>query len=136
MERKIGRVFQLEFAEDDDFFKELNRFVVEKKIRSGSVFVFGAMSQADVAPGFRSTDRLDTDRRHLEGRREFLGVGNITMRDKPPPAMGDVTWTGPQPYVHVHVTVSGAPGKSEEVLIGHLSGGGLAQCFAEIYEFV
>ena len=137
-EKKIGRVFKLEFAEDDDFFGELNRFIREKSIRSGSVMVFGAMSTVDMAPGFRSADRhhYDVDRRHLEGRREFSGVGNISMLDQPPPSLGDVKWTEPQPYVHIHITVSGEPGKCEEVLIGHLSGGGMAQAFAEIYESI
>jgi len=136
-ERKLGRIFQLEFGEDEDFFGELNNFVKEKNIRSGSVFVLGAMSTVDIVAGFRSADRHDSDRRHfVDDRREFSGVGNITWLEKPPATLGNVTWSEPQPYVHIHITLSGGVGKTEEVLIGHLKGGGLAQAFAEIYEFV
>jgi predicted DNA-binding protein with PD1-like motif len=135
-ERKIGRIFQLSFGEDDDFLGELNRFVKEKNIRAGSVFIFGAMSTTDMVAGWRSTDRSDSDRRHFDDRREFLGVGDITFLEKPPPALGDVTWSEPQPYIHIHIALSGGVGKTEEVLVGHLSGGGLAGAFAEIYEFV
>jgi predicted DNA-binding protein with PD1-like motif len=114
----------------------LNRFVKEKNIRAGSVFVFGAMSTGDITAGWRSADRSDSDRRHFDDRREFSGVGNITLLEKPPPALGNVTWSEPQPYVHIHITLSGGVGRTGEVLIGHLRGGGLAQAFAEIYEFV
>ena len=135
-ERNVGRIFQIEFAEDDDFFTELNTFVKEKNIRAGSVFVLGAMSTTDITAGFLSEDRHDTDRRHFDDRREFLGLGNISMLEKPPPSLGNVTWNEPQPYVHIHIVLSGGLGKTEEVLIGHLRGGGLAQAFAEIYELV
>ena len=35
-EKRLGRVFHLEFDEDDDFFEEFNRFVKEKNIWSAS----------------------------------------------------------------------------------------------------
>jgi predicted DNA-binding protein with PD1-like motif len=34
-----------------------------------------------------------------------------------------VVWAEPQPYVHIHMVVSGGPGRTEEVLTGHLSDG-------------
>jgi len=45
-------------------------------------------------------------------------------------------WSEPQPYIHIHIALSGGPGKTEEVLVGHLSGGQVQRSFAEIYEFV
>lgn len=135
-ERKLGRIFQLVFDEGDDFFGELNRFVKDKNIRSGSVFVFGAMLTTDMITGFRSMKGYDVDRRHFNDRRELLGLGNISWPEKPPAAMGEVTWSEPQPYVHIHIALSGGPGKTEEVLVGHLSGGQVQRPFAEIYEFV
>ena len=51
-------------------------------------------------------------------------------------ALGDVTWSEPQPYVHIHMALSGGPGKTEEILVGHLSAGQVQGMFADIYEFV
>ncbi len=135
-ERKLGRIFQLVFDEGDDFFGELNRFVKEKNIRAGSVFVFGALNKTDMIAGFRSMECYDIDRRHLGDRRELLGLGNITWPEKPPTALGDVTWSEPQPYIHIHMALSGGPGKTEEVLVGHLSGGQVQGILTDIYEFV
>lgn len=135
-ERKIGRIFHLEFGEDEDFFGELNRFVREKDIRAGSVLVFGAMSTGIITAGWRGADRSDPDRRQFDDRREFSGVGNITLRNKPPSELSNVTWNEPQPYVHIHITLSGGVGRTGEVLLGHLRGGGRAQAFADIYEIV
>jgi predicted DNA-binding protein with PD1-like motif len=63
-------------------------------------------------------------------------LGNITWPETPPAALGDVTWSKPQPYVHIHIALSGGPGKSEEVLVGHLSGGQVQGISTDIYEFV
>jgi len=86
--------------------------------------------------GFRSMEGYDVDRRHFEDRRELLALGNITWPEKRPAALGDVTWSEPQPYVHIHMALSGGPGKTEEVLVGHLSTGQVQGMFADIYEFV
>ena len=135
-ERKLGRIFQLVFDEGDDFFGELNRFVKEKNIRVGSVFVFGALNTTDMITGFRSMEGYDVDRRHFDDRHELLGIGNITWPEKPPAALGNATWSEPQPYVHIHMALSGGPGKTEEVLVGHLSGGQVQGILADVYEFV
>ena len=135
-ERKLGRIFQLVFDEGDDFFGELNRFVKKKNIRVGSVFVFGALNTTDMITGFRSMEGYDVDRRHFDDRRELLGIGNITWPEKAPAALGDVTWSEPQPYVHIHVALSGGPGKTDKVLVGHLSAGQVQGMFADVYEFV
>ena len=134
--RKLDRIFQLVFDEGDDFFGELNRLVKEKNIRAGSVFVFGALNKTDMIAGFRSLKGYDIDRRHLGDRRELLGLGNITWPEKPPASMGDVTWSEPQPYVHIHMALSGGPGKTDKVLVGHLSGGQVQGILTDIYEFV
>ena len=135
-ELKLGRIFQLTFDEGDDFFGELNSFVKEKNIRVGSIFVFGAMIGTDMIAGFRSKEGYNVDRRHLVDRRELLGVGNISWPEKPPAALGNVTWNEPQPYVHIHIALSGGPRKTEEVLVGHLSGAQAQRSFVDIYEFI
>ena len=137
IERKIGRVFQIQMEKGDDFYGELNRFVKEKDIRAGSVFLLGALDKTDMITGFRSMGGYDVDRRHFDEWRELVALGNISWPDTPPAALGDVKWTEPQPYVHIHMAISGSPGKTEDVLVGHLSGGvvkgGLA---VHLYEFV
>lgn len=135
-ERKLGRIFQLVFDEGDDFFEELNRFVKEKNIRVGSVFIFGALNTTDMITGFRSMEGYDVDRRHFHDRRELLGIGSITWPEKAPAALQNAPWSEPQPYVHIHMALSGGPGKTEEVLVGHLSGGQVQGILADVYEFV
>ena len=135
-ERKLGRIFQLVFDEGEDFFGELDRFVKEKNIRAGTVFVFGAMHTVDMISGFRSLAGYDVDRRHFEDKRELLGLGSISWPETPPPALGDVSWDEPQPFVHIHMALSGGAGKNEEVLVGHLSGGKVQKPFVEIYELL
>ncbi|MEW6671792.1 MAG: PPC domain-containing DNA-binding protein [Thermodesulfobacteriota bacterium] len=136
IERKLGRIFQITIEEGEDLFEELNRFVEAKNIRAGSVFVFGAMHTVDMISGFRSLKGFDVDRRRFEDRRELVGVGNISWPDSPPAALGDVSWDGPRPFVHIHMALSGGAGKNEEVLVGHLSGAGVQKAFVEIYEYV
>ncbi len=123
-ERKLGRVFHLQLEAGDDFYNECNRVVKEKNIRSGSVFIFGALREMDMITGFKSMTGYDVDRRHFDDWRELVGLGSISWPDAPPAALGvGVEWTEPQPYVHIHIAASGAPGRTEEVLIGHLSDG-------------
>lgn len=136
-ERKLGRVFHLRFEPGDDFYGEFNRFVKEKNIRVGSVFIFGAMNTMDMITGFRSMQGYDVDRRHFDDRRDLVGLGTISWPDQPPEALGEgVKWTEPQPYIHIHMAVSGAPGKTEEVLSGHLSDGITKGCSVDVYELI
>jgi predicted DNA-binding protein with PD1-like motif len=136
-ERRLGRIFHLALEPGDDFYGEIHRFVKEKNIRSGSVFVFGAMDTMDVIAGFKSMNGFDVDRRHFEDRRDLVGLGNISWPHAPPAALGDgIQWTEPQPYVHIHMAVSGPPGKTEEVLAGHLSGGVVKEMLVDVYELI
>lgn len=123
-ERRLGRVFHLQLEPGDDFFGSVNPFVKERNIRAGTVFIFGALRQMDMITGFNSMDGYDVDRRHFDDWRELVGLGSITWPESPPAALGaGVTWSEPQPYVHIHMAVSGGPGKTEAVLTGHLSDG-------------
>jgi predicted DNA-binding protein with PD1-like motif len=135
-ERQLGRIFHLEFEQGDDFFREFNQFVKENNIRSASIFVIGALEKTDMLTGFRDMEGFNVDSRHFEDWRELFALGNISWPEKPPSAMGDITWTEPQPYIHLHMALSGGPGKTEEVLVGHLSNGRVKGMFADIYELV
>ena len=115
-ERKLGRIFQITLKAGEDFFGELNRFVIEKEIRAGSVFVFGALKTVDMIAGFRSLEGFDLDRHHFEGKHELLALGNICWLDKPPKAVGeDPSWKELRPYFHLHLALSGSAGKTGEV---------------------
>jgi predicted DNA-binding protein with PD1-like motif len=137
-ERKLGRVFHLQLEAGDDFFGCVNPFVKEKNIRAGSVFIFGALREMDMITGFRSMNGYDVDRRHFDEWRELVGLGSISWPQTPPAALGEgVHWEAPQPYVHIHMAVSGAPGRTEEVLTGHLSAGvAKGGMLVAIYELV
>jgi predicted DNA-binding protein with PD1-like motif len=136
-EMKLGRVFQVKFDPGDDYFLELNKFVKEKNIRAGSVFLLGALAETEMISGFRSTVGYDVTRHHFNEWRELVAVGNISWPEKPPAALGDVVWTEPQPYVHIHMAISGGPGKNDDVLVGHLSNGKLkGGMTTQIYELI
>jgi len=134
-ERKIGRVFQLAFDEDDDLFEAFNGFVKEKNIRNASITIFGALKETDMRSGFLAIIG-DSAKLRFNDPREFVGVGNISWPDKPPAVMGDVTWQEPEPYVHIHLAISGGPYRPQEVNVGHLSDGRVKGLFAEVIEFV
>jgi predicted DNA-binding protein with PD1-like motif len=134
-ERQVGRVFQLAFDEDDDLFEAFNGFVKEKNIRHASITIFGALKETDMRSGFLAIIG-DSAKLRFNDPREFVGVGNISWPDRPPAVMGDVTWQEPEPYVHIHLAISGGPYRPQEVNVGHLSDGRVKGLFAEIIEFV
>lgn len=135
-ERKLGRIFHMVLEEGDDFYGVVNAFVKEKNIRTASVFLFGALQETHMLTGFKDMEGFNVDSRTFNDWRELVAVGNISWPDKPPAALGDVTWDEPQPYVHLHMAISGGPGKTEDVLVGHLSGGEVKGMFMDIYELV
>ena len=67
---------------------------------------------------------------------EFGAVEQLRRR-RAVPALGDVEWTGPEPYIHIHMALSGGPGANEGVLVGHLGDGKLkGAMILQIYEHV
>lgn len=134
-ERKVGRVFQLAFDEDDDLFETFNAFVKEQNIRNASITIFGALKETDMRSGFLAIIG-DSAKLRFNDPREFVGVGNISWPEKPPAVMGDVNWKEPEPYVHIHLAISGGPYRPQEVNVGHLSDGRVKGLFAEVIEFV
>jgi predicted DNA-binding protein with PD1-like motif len=134
-ERKLGRIFQIEFQEDEDLFEKFNAFVKEKNIRNASITIFGALKETDMRSGFMAIIG-DSAKLRFNDPREFVGVGNISWPERAPAVMGDVTWKEPEPYVHIHLALSGGPYRAQEVNVGHLSGGKVKGLFAEVIEFV
>ena len=138
-EMKLGRIFEVKFDPGDDYFAELNAFVKKANIRAGSVFVLGALTDTEMLSGFRSMGGYDVTRHYFKNEwRELVAYGNISWPEKPPAALGEgVEWDEPQPYVHIHMALSGGPGKNEEVLVGHLSNGILkGGMTTQIYELL
>lgn len=135
-ERKLGRIFHLVLEEGDDFYGVVNALVKEKNIRAASVFLFGALQKTHMLTGFKDMEGFNVDSRTFDDWRELVAVGNISWPEKPPAALGDVTWDEPQPYVHLHMAISGGPGRTEDVLVGHLSGGEVKGMFMDIYELI
>ena len=134
-EHSLGRMFHLEFEEGDDLFETFNAFVKQKNIRNGSITIFGALKETDMRSGFMAIIG-DSAKLRFSDPREFVGVGNISWPERPPQVMGDVEWKEPEPYVHIHLAISGGPYRAQEVNVGHLSGGKVKGLFAEVIEFV
>ncbi len=135
-QRRLGRIFRVTLEAGDNFYANLTRVVKEHDVRAGSVFLIGALSETDMISGFKSMNGYDVDRLHFQGWRELVALGNITWPEEPPLALGEgVEWSEPQPYVHVHMAISGGPGEPEKVLAGHLSDGIVkGGMVVEIYE--
>ena len=74
-EKKLGRIFQLQFEKGDDFHPILNAFVKEKKIMAGTVFLMGALTQTEMISGFKTMDGYDVDRRSFNDWRELIALG-------------------------------------------------------------
>jgi len=134
-ERTVGRIFQLEFEEGDNLNELFDAFVKEKNIRNASITIFGAFKESDVRSGFKAIIG-DSAKLHFNDPREFVGVGNISWPEKQPDVVDEVTWQEPQPYVHMHIAISGGPYNPQEVNVGHLSGGTVKGLFAEVVEFI
>ena len=142
LERKLGRMFSLSFGEEDDFYGALVRFVKEKNIRSGLVFCLVPFYGGSVTPGVLSPSPPmpphEQTRRHLTDWRDVHGHGVIAWPDAPPETLlPQHRWKGePEPYVHLHMTLSGGPGKLEEVYAGHLCDGRIKGMYADVLELL
>ncbi|SFT47699.1 DUF296 domain-containing protein [Mesorhizobium sp. YR577] len=136
-EFRLGRIFQIKCDPGDDYFTQINAFVREKNIRAGSVFLLGALSETKIVSGFNSMEGHDLRHHHFVDWRELVGYGNISWPEKPPAILGDVVWDEPQPFVHIHLGLSGGPGATEETLIGHLCDGTIkGGLTTQIYELL
>jgi predicted DNA-binding protein with PD1-like motif len=113
-ERKIGRIFQIEFHEDENLFEAFDAFVKENNIRQGSITIFGALKETDMRSGFLAI-LGDSARLHFNDWREFIGIGNISWPEQAPSGMDAAAWREPQPYVHIHLAISGGPYNAEVI---------------------
>ncbi|MFC1491677.1 PCC domain-containing protein [Nitrospinota bacterium] len=142
IERKFGRIFSLNFEAEEDFYGSLVRFVKEKNIRAGAVFFLGAFYELDIIPGVLLPSPPmpppDETRLHIDQWVDVQGQGYISWPDTAPGTLLEKDqWTDePEPYVHLHLTVSGGPRKPGEVYAGHLCDGRLKGMIMEIYELL
>ncbi|MEK6711818.1 MAG: PPC domain-containing DNA-binding protein [Nitrospinota bacterium] len=141
-ERKFGRMFSLRMEEGDEFYSGLVRFVKEKNIRSGLVFILGAFYECDIIPGVLLPSPpmppVEWTRKHLTEWRDVHGQGYISWPEKEPETLLEKhRWKGaPEPYIHLHMSLSGGPAKWEEVYAGHLCDGCIKGMFVDIIELL
>ena len=137
-EKKLGRVFRLEFKKGEDFFAEVSRFAREKGIREASIFMIGAMGEGQVVTGFLSSQEGDSNRRPLGMKREFLALGTLTWPASRPRAVQEpAPWHEPQPYPHLHLALGPDIGEEQkEILVGHLNKGLAIGLTAHLYELL
>lgn len=122
-EKKMGRVFRLQFTKGEDLVTELNNFARKQGIKEASLLVIGAILDGQITTGFINMEK--GARRGLGQKREFFGLGNLTWPAKKPSAVKDpVAWDEPQPYSHLHLSFGPDVGEEQkEVLVGHLHKG-------------
>ena len=126
-ERKMGRFFRFEFADGEDILAGLSGFARKKGIREASLFIVGALQEGEVVTGFKNLNGgpFDSEVERF-GRREFLGLGNLTWPAKPPKTMvrKGAAWDESQPYPHFHLVAGPELGEKERGnLVGHLEKG-------------
>ena len=126
-EKRIGRFFRFEFADGEDILAELSGFAREKGVREASLFIIGAMEEGEAVTGFKNLNGGPFDSElEVFGKREFLGLGNLTWPAKPPKTMvrRGVPWDEPQPYPHFHFVAGPQLDQKERGnLVGHLEKG-------------
>jgi predicted DNA-binding protein with PD1-like motif len=125
-ERKIGRVFRLEFKEGDNLLAEISAFVQKEGIREASLSILGAIGEGKIVTGFRSEKAGSSNLRSLGRKREFFGVGSLTWPAKPPLSAirQGISWDQPRPHPHFHLSFGPDVGEEQkEVLVGHLEMG-------------
>lgn len=126
-EKKMGRFFRFEFADGEDILAGLSGFARKKGIREASLFIVGALQEGEVVTGFKNLNGGPFDSEVEKfGRREFLGLGNLTWPAKRPKTMvrKGVAWDEPQPYPHFHLVAGPELGEKERGnLVGHLEKG-------------
>lgn len=121
-EKKVGRVFRLQFAKGENLVAELNAFARDRGIKEASLVVIGAILDGQITTGFLNLEK--GARRGLGQKREFLGVGNLTWPAKKPSVLKDAAAWEPQPYAHLHLSFGPDVGEEQkEVLVGHLHDG-------------
>lgn len=137
-EKKIGRFFRFEFSDDEDILAGLSAFAGEKGIREAALFILGAMQAGEAVTGFKNLNGGAFDSA-LEkfGKREFLGLGNLTWPIKPPKTMvrKGVSWDEPHPYPHFHFVAGPQLGERGN-LVGHLENGFAYGVTVLLYELI
>jgi len=139
-ERKMGRFFRFEFADGEDILAGLSGFARKKGIREASLFIVGALQEGEVVTGFKNLNGgpFDSEVERF-GRREFLGLGNLTWPAKPPKTMvrKGAAWDEPQPYPHFHLVAGPELGEKERGnLVGHLEKGLAYGVTVLLYELI
>ena len=139
-EKKIGRFFRIEFAEGEDILSALTGFAREQGILEASLFILGATQEGEAVTGFKNLNGGPFDSA-LErfGKREFLGLGNLTWPATPPKSMvrKGVSWDEPQPYPHLHIVACPElGGEKRGNLVGHFERGVAYGVTVLMYELV
>lgn len=142
VERTIGRIYSLKFEAEEDFYGGVVGFVKEKNIRSGVIFFLGAFYELDIIPGVLLPSPPmpppEETRLHINQWVDVQGQGIISWPKTPPPTLlKKHMWTdSPDPYIHLHLTVSGGPREPREVYAGHLCDGRLKGMVMDITELL
>jgi predicted DNA-binding protein with PD1-like motif len=141
-QKKMGRIFRLEFEKGNNLLGELSNFARKENIKEASLFVLGAIGDGHITTGFISLKETEKGRdsniRNLGEKRECLGLGNLTWPAKKPLAIKDpIPWDEPQPYPHLHLLFGPDVGKDQkELLTGHLHKGIASGVTVLLYELV
>ena len=120
IETSVKRVFVGRLVEGEDVLESLSEIVRSKGISSGAVMLIGSLKKVRV--GFFNRERGSYDAVEGEGFFELVS------------GMGDISWKGDEPVIHIHIGVSSHDGK---VLMGHLLPGNIADATVEyiLFEF-
>lgn len=103
-EGKLARTFVLRFGNGEDVLKSMKRFVLEKDVRGGIVWLVGALSAGRAVTGPQELEMPPKPQwTEFADGREMLGIGTIF-------------WENGEPSIHLH----GSFGRGRETITGCL----------------
>ncbi|OVE75038.1 hypothetical protein BVX95_00450 [archaeon D22] len=104
-EGQINKVYILKFDHGENFLEELNKFVIEKNIKSGIINFIGALDTGKIVQGPKKIHPLEPFVSNFDVPKETVGTGTIF-------------WSNKEPKIHIH----GLFGDYKESFFGCLRG--------------
>lgn len=101
-EGKLGRVFVLAFDHEEELLDPLKKFIKEKNIRTGFMYLIGAIQSGKIVCGPEKTEIPPKPiMKELKEAKEVVAIASIF-------------WEGKEPKVHLHASL----GKGDKTLLG------------------
>jgi uncharacterized protein len=93
---KIKNVYLIRFDDDEDLIDSLNKFIIDKKIKCGTINFIGALKKGKYVKAPNMKNHHNTLWNSFNDGREVIGIGTITR---------DINTN--EPFIHIHASFGG-----------------------------